>query len=426
MPSDITGFCPFKKPDPEKSFEFGLGCTNIIFLPGIGFTTNSTEAADAVGRPTSPAEEEAFDAIVQYCDCYNAYEQGCAAAIPHGPPTQVDYGSGQVLVNSYSEFIPFSSPAARAEYCLFVGVWNGDMDADDVYYQLDPTVQTCGCHWIGQARQMVGECPGIELGAFFEPPVITNSPTISPKPTPKPTPMPTPESGLLYNETFDSNNMFPDDYPMWTTGGGLVPPDILPVAGDRRRLHRHIAKEGVRRLQNRNDDPDPYFHWMISDDQSFSPTNSISPPNLMNSTKNENMTTAFSYAMFETDENWGEGTFKFHFWTDINPNDPNPPYHEIDVFYTADDPVNFTDLVFNTDLGNTQDVTDPPQGWDDHDLLLPSGKHFVIISYVFNPTGDSTLVVPNDYMPNLYIDNVKYEESPGGQRMMRTRRSNTQ
>ena len=162
---------------------------------------------------------------------------------------------------------------------------------------------------------------------------------------------------------------------------------------------------------------------MISPQQFFSDPNSISPAYLNNSTdSNGEVATAFSAAIFATDANWGEGDFSFKFRTDIE-----FPYHEIDIFYTEDG--NITDLTYDTELTSTVNVTDTNQ-WDEHVVFnVPAGRQYIFISYVFNPGANTTLVVPDDYKGNLYIDDVDYTvptPAPGGQRMMRTRRSNTQ
>ncbi|EJK64927.1 hypothetical protein THAOC_14283, partial [Thalassiosira oceanica] len=131
---------------------------------------------------------------------------------------------------------------------------------------------------------------------------------------------------------------------------------------------------------------------------SESPPNSISPPNIMS----DNLQPKHSFVMFVTGDDWGQGEFSFDFWTDINPDDADPPYHEIDIFWT-DDPVGGT-LNFDTDLGNTGGL------WDDHTIIVPEGRHSIIISYLFNPTEAEDLMPPDDYMGNLYIDNVKYTQ----------------
>ena len=194
--------------------------------------------------------------------------------------------------------------------------------------------------------------------------------------------------------------MFPDDYDPyedgissfgWITAGGFAPLDDLP--GSRRRLHRQLAKEGFRRLQDETIGTDPNFNWMISSEGSLTEPNSISPPNLMNSTINANMTHAYSYAMFVTGENWGQGAFQFEYMTDMQ-----LPYHKIDISWT-DDPDG--DLAFDAELTGTGGE------WDDYALTVPGGKHYIIISCVFNPL-DTDVFPPGDYTGNLYIDNVKY------------------
>ncbi|EJK50250.1 hypothetical protein THAOC_30807, partial [Thalassiosira oceanica] len=96
--------------------------------------------------------------------------------------------------------------------------------------------------------------------------------------------------------------------------------------------------------------------------KSESPPNSISPPNIMS----DNLQPKHSFVMFVTGDDWGQGEFSFDFWTDINPDDADPPYHEIDIFWT-DDPVGGT-LNFDTDLGNTGGL------WDDHTIIVPEGS----------------------------------------------------
>ncbi|EJK51747.1 hypothetical protein THAOC_29056, partial [Thalassiosira oceanica] len=211
------------------------------------------------------------------------------------------------------------------------------------------------------------------------------------------------EDEVLYSQNFDDplDGVFPDDYDDamdvlslgWMTGGGLAPLNSDTLPGARRRLH---MEEGFLHLQ------DPYFDWMISTEESLSLPNSISPSNLMNSAINVNMTRAVSYAMFVTGEDWGQGRLSFDFWTDANPDDADPPYHEIEIFWTDD--LDGGSLNFDTDLSDTGG------NWDDHSLVLPEGKHYIIISYVFNPTEADDLMPPEGYMGSLYIDNVKYTQ----------------
>ena len=59
-----------------------------------------------------------------------------------------------------------------------VGVWNGDFDSD-IAQDFAPDVEDYGCYLVGQARDMVEQCPGVDLGAFFE---FPSSPSIAPTP----------------------------------------------------------------------------------------------------------------------------------------------------------------------------------------------------------------------------------------------------
>ena len=177
----------------ESLGDFNLGCP-FLYIPnnpnstspdGFGFV-EGVQGYDQIFNNKTVAT--AFNNFALYCSCYQGYDLGCASTIPHGPPIKtVEYASGEVTVNGYSEYIPYSSPYTRSEYCKLVGVWNGDFERD-VIHDLPEDVNECGCYWIGNAKDMVDECPGVELGAFFDkflPP--------PPGPTPMPTPMPTPK-----------------------------------------------------------------------------------------------------------------------------------------------------------------------------------------------------------------------------------------
>ena len=153
-----------------------------------------------------------------------------------------------------------------------------------------------------------------------------------------------------------------------------------------------LEKGGIRRLQEDTD-----FNWMISKDEADSEPNSISPPNLMNSTINVNMTRAVSFAIFVTGEDWGQGELTFDFMTDIE-----LPYHEIDIFIT-DDPEG--ELVFVEELLDTEGE------WDDSAVFVPEGRHYIFISYVFNPEQEADLPdIVDGYEGNLYIDNVEFTQ----------------
>lgn len=93
-----------------------------------------------------------------YCDCYYGYDLGCINDLP-------------------------STPQEREEYCIFAGVWNGDFDSmmssgtgsgksgkDSGGGGLSQEVLDCGCFWIGQEKEKVANCPGVDLGFFYDPP----------------------------------------------------------------------------------------------------------------------------------------------------------------------------------------------------------------------------------------------------------------
>ena len=185
----------------------------------------------------------------------------------------------------------------------------------------------------------------------------------------------------MNSQNFDDPvvGVFPDDYDPsdgegvgWLTGGGLAPPEELAAQLDSN------------------------FNWMISKDVVSPEPNSISPPNLMNSDINVNMARASSYAMFVTGEDWGQGKFTFDFMTDIE-----LPYHEIDIFIADDTSGEF---VFVEELTNTEGE------WDDSAVFVPEGRHYIVISYVFNPFEIDTFPVIDGYEGDLYIDNVEFTQ----------------
>lgn len=177
-PSDVTDLCEFMPPT-KKEKDFNFGCP-FLYVPEFGFLEGEEEYVAIFGEEAGMA----FQSFVLYCQCHQGFELGCAAKVPHGPPTTTrEYTSlstgemEMVTVNGYSDFIPFGKPADRIEYCKLAGVWNGDFDKD-ILSDLDQDVVDCGCFFIGQAQDMVDQCPGVELGAFFE---FPSSP--SPAPT---------------------------------------------------------------------------------------------------------------------------------------------------------------------------------------------------------------------------------------------------
>lgn len=157
-PEEITERCEF-----DTDFDANLSCP-FIFTPDEGFADTEDKISYLFGG-NQTIGEALYDFLL-YCQCQQAFELKCTSKIPHGPPTaEIDFGYGNVLVPSYSEYIPASSPEVRAEYCAFGGIWNGDFDLEN-FYDLSADVQDCGCFWLYQAKEMVGTCPGVDLGVF--------------------------------------------------------------------------------------------------------------------------------------------------------------------------------------------------------------------------------------------------------------------
>ncbi|KAL3784485.1 hypothetical protein HJC23_013628 [Cyclotella cryptica] len=160
--------CEFDTTDTSSNpFAPNLSCP-FIYTNKTGFLDNQTAVIAFFRTLTSDAVVgNTFWLFQMYCQCKQGYDLGCASKIPHGPSsTDIGYNYGNVHVSSYSEFIPASTPAERAEYCAFAGIWNGDFDLDN-YYDLPKDVQDCGCFWVGEAQEMVDDCPGVDLGAFL-------------------------------------------------------------------------------------------------------------------------------------------------------------------------------------------------------------------------------------------------------------------
>jgi hypothetical protein len=156
-PEEFTERCEF---DTDPDFYPNLSCP-FFFDPDEGFLDTENKLVNFIGNETIA---KAFYDFQLYCQCQQAFELKCTSKIPHGPPTaEIDFGYGDVLVPSYSEYIPASSPEVRAEYCAFGGIWNGDFDLEN-FYDLSADVQDCGCFWLYQAKEMVGTCPGVDLG----------------------------------------------------------------------------------------------------------------------------------------------------------------------------------------------------------------------------------------------------------------------
>ena len=97
---------------------------------------------DPICKQDAAAEGKALASVALYCSCYQGYDLGCSNKLP-------------------------STPQEKDEYCEFAGVWNGDFNSADV--ELSRETNDCGCFWISQVTNEVGNCPGVDLGYFFPP-----------------------------------------------------------------------------------------------------------------------------------------------------------------------------------------------------------------------------------------------------------------
>ena len=167
---EMKARCDFDTTNTKYSpFAPNLSCP-FIFTPKTGFLDTESEVIEYFNNITGTIGQsigQAFWLFQLYCQCQQGYDLGCSSKIPHGPPSkEMGYVYGSVHVSSYSEFIPASTPAERAEYCALAGIWNGDFDPGN-FFDLPKDVQECGCFWVGEAQEMVDDCPGVDLGAFF-------------------------------------------------------------------------------------------------------------------------------------------------------------------------------------------------------------------------------------------------------------------
>jgi hypothetical protein len=161
VPEDVTTkLCPFVTPTSEDP-RYNLGCP-FVFIPadytGTGvpptnfFPKGVKEYVDLFedlcsvdpncNQDTTAEEAEALANVALYCSCYQGYDLGCSNKLP-------------------------STPQKKDEYCEFAGVWNGDFNSTDV--ELSRETNDCGCFWISQVTNEVGNCPGVDLGYFFPP-----------------------------------------------------------------------------------------------------------------------------------------------------------------------------------------------------------------------------------------------------------------
>ena len=160
VPEDVTTkLCPFVTPTSEDP-RYNLGCP-FVFLPAnyIGKDEPPTNffpkgvkeyvdlfedlcGDDPICKQDAAAEGKAIASVALYCSCYQGYDLGCSNMLP-------------------------STPQEKDEYCEFAGVWNGDFNSTDV--ELSRETNDCGCFWISQVTNEVGNCSGVDLGYFFPP-----------------------------------------------------------------------------------------------------------------------------------------------------------------------------------------------------------------------------------------------------------------
>lgn len=159
-PEDVTAQCAF-----NSTTRLNFGCPFTYYPQQFGFAESEAQYQVIYNDP--PASGTAYWNFALYCQCYQAYDLNCGAKIPHGPPaSEASYPNTTKPVNSYSSFIPYSTPEKRLEYCQMVGVWNGDFDRS-LASTFSNEIRQCGCYFIGTAKDMVGTCPGVALGAFY-------------------------------------------------------------------------------------------------------------------------------------------------------------------------------------------------------------------------------------------------------------------
>jgi hypothetical protein len=160
VPEDVTTkLCPFITPTSDNK-RYNLGCPFVFFPanytgkddpPTNFFPKGVKEYVDLFVKlcgdnkecqEGATAEGKALASVALYCSCYQGYDLGCSNMLP-------------------------STPQEKDEYCEFAGVWNGDFNSTDV--ELSRETNDCGCFWISQVTNEVGNCPGVDLGYFFPP-----------------------------------------------------------------------------------------------------------------------------------------------------------------------------------------------------------------------------------------------------------------
>ncbi|KAL7530792.1 hypothetical protein ACHAXR_003679, partial [Thalassiosira sp. AJA248-18] len=367
-PSDVTELCEFNP--PEEGDDPNFGCP-FLFVPDIGFLEGE-EFVEVLGEEPG----KAFESLVFYCQCHQGYDLGCAAKIPHGPPastasyTDSEGNTKEVMVPSYSEYIPFSTPADRAEYCKMVGVWNGDFESD-VVADFTEDVNDCGCFFAGQAKEMVGQCPGVDLGAFFVFPEETMAPT------PDETTAPTPSiPGTTYYESFEEAT-FPEDEE-WSVAPAVEFMSALPAsdlktnlssggkggAGEKlfEELHNNIktGNNRARRLEEEEEGEDDV--WALTDEDASQGVYSIKSPDL----GIDNSITKFAVATLTVGDDWMTPG-----WLDFSVKMKGPSNDVFDLFGYFVDGFGYVYGVTETD-------------WEPYYLWVPAGAKEVTFEYLYN------------------------------------------
>mmetsp|Transcript_27146 Transcript_27146/g.65221 ORF Transcript_27146/g.65221 Transcript_27146/m.65221 type:complete len:697 (-) Transcript_27146:284-2374(-) len=335
-PEDVTELCEFMPPE-EDDDDYNFGCP-LMYIPTLGFIRGQEEYMELLGDEAG----EAFNSLVLYCACHQGFELGCAAKIPHGPPTStISYETSDATVNGYSEFIPHSTPSARAEYCKMVGVWNGDFEADIVQDFTDD-VKECGCFFVGTARDMVGTCPGVELGAYFEfpPPIDTDMPTPFADTDMPTTVFPTmvPTQAAAFEDGFEEGSTaFPDE--PWSLSNG-------DIYARRRKLEEE--EEAV--------------DWAITTEEAYTGESSIKTPDLA---IDGDATPRWANVTLAVDEEWGTpGFLTFYAKTDLGDDD------YVDIWIDGDD--------LRGSLWQKAD-------WVRYRIYVGPGSHDVTFAYAYNP-----------------------------------------
>lgn len=150
------GYTPLSKEDlieictqPIDSADPNLSCPFLYVLgEDNGFSKGNLDFYMDHPTPQIPLPD-VFHATELFCECYHGYELGCAMKIPRQGNDLAGLGN--------------SGAATKwINYCKVAGVWNGDYETSDVFVSSE--VKECGCYFIGQAREFVNECPGVDLG----------------------------------------------------------------------------------------------------------------------------------------------------------------------------------------------------------------------------------------------------------------------